>query len=70
MISPIFNKTDCDYLPKQLETWDRYCKILQWGRRHVTRFVEQFIRIQLTDYQKYIFMNCWCASTAVILCSR
>lgn len=40
MISPIFNKTDCDYLPKQLEIWDKYCKILQYGRRHPTRFVE------------------------------
>ena len=37
---------------------------------HPTRFVESFLGLQLTDYQKYIFMNCWTASTAVILCSR
>lgn len=70
MINVIFNDFSYEVLPKQKETWDKYCKILQWGRRHPTRFVEDFIGLQLTDYQKYIFMNSWCAMTAVILCSR
>lgn len=69
-INTIFSDFSYEILPKLKETWDKYCKIIQWGRRHPTRFVEDFIGIQLTDYQKYIFMNCWTAGTAVILCSR
>jgi len=69
-INAIFSDFSYEILPKQRETWDKYCKIIQWGRRHPTRFVEDFIGIQLTDYQKYIFMNCWTAGTAVVLCSR
>ena len=70
MINVTFRQLDYDVLPKQKETWDKYCKIVQWGRRHPTRFVETFLNLQLTDYQKYIFLNSWSASTAVILCSR
>lgn len=69
-VNVIFNNYNYDILPKQRETWDKYCQVLQWGRRHPTRFVEQFLQLQLTDYQKWIFMNSWCASTAVILASR
>ena len=70
MINVIFRDLEYEVLPKQKETWDKYCKIVQWGRRHPTRFVETFLNLQLTDYQKYIFLNSWSASTAVILCSR
>lgn len=70
MINVIFKQLDFEVLPKQKETWDKYCKIIQWGRRHPTRFVETFLNLQLTDYQKYIFLNSWSASTSVVLCSR
>jgi len=70
MLNVIFNNFEYEILPKQRETWERYCKIIQWARRNPTRFVEDFLNLQLTDYQKYIFMNSWIASTAVILCSR
>lgn len=33
-----------------------YLKILQWGRKYPTRFVEEILEIQLTDHQKYIFL--------------
>lgn len=70
MISPIFNQYDSEVLPKQKETWDKYCKIIQWGRKHPTHFCEEFLNVQLTDYQKYVFMNSWLARTSVLLCSR
>lgn len=70
MINVTFKQLDYEILPKQKETWDKYCKIVQWGRRHPTRFVETFLNLQLTDYQKYIFLNSWSASVSILLCSR
>lgn len=33
-----------------------YLKILQWGRKYPTRFIEEILEIELTDHQKYIFL--------------
>ena len=40
MISPIFNNYNYEILPKQKEVFDKYCKIIQWGRANPTRFAE------------------------------
>jgi hypothetical protein len=50
MINVIFNDFSYEVLPKQLETWDKYCKIIQWGRKHPTRFLEDFVGMQFTDH--------------------
>lgn len=70
MISPIFNNYDYQLLPKKLELFEQYNKILQWGRRNPTRFIEDFLRIQLTDHQKWMFLSSWVPSTVVWVCSR
>ena len=70
MINVIFNDFDYEIMPKRYETFEKYCKVLQWGRRHPTRFAEQFFNLQLTDHQKWLFLSSWLPSTNVWLCSR
>lgn len=70
MINTIFNDINYELLPKQREIWDRYLKIIQWGRREPIRFVQDFIGLELTDYQKWLFCNMWVSRESIILCSR
>lgn len=70
MINVIFNDLKCEILPKQLETYNKYCKILQWGRQHPTRFLEEFVGIMFTDHQKYVILSSWVPANVVWLCSR
>ena len=69
-INVIFNDFSYEILPKRLETYNKYCKILRWGRRNPTRFMEQFMGLQFNDYQKYCFLGTWRAATSVLLMSR
>lgn len=70
MINVIFNDFSYELLPKRLETYEKYCKILQWGRANPTRFMEDFLGVSLTDHQKWILLSSWVASNVVWLCSR
>lgn len=70
MINVIFNDFDYEILPKRKELFDKYCTIIQWRRANPTRFIEQFMKIDLTDHQKWMFMSSWVPSTCVWLCSR
>lgn len=70
MINVIFNDLNCEILPKRLETYEKYSKILQWGRANPTRFLEQFMNLEFSDHQKYILLSSWIPSTVVWLCSR
>lgn len=47
-----------------------YLRLIKWGRRYPTRFVEKVLEIQLTDHQKYIFLSMWNAQSICILASR
>ena len=69
-INVIFNDTHYDLTLKQKENFDRYCKIIQWGRREPCRFIEDFIGLQLTDYQKWLINGLWMCRTGIVLCSR
>ena len=70
MISPIFNNYNYEILPKQKEVFDKYCKIIQWGRANPTRFAEQFMGLQFTDHQKWLVLSSWVPQVVVLLCSR
>ena len=59
MVSPIFNLLDCEILPKRKEIFDKYCKIIRWGRANPTRFIEDFFNITLLDAQSYIVARTW-----------
>ena len=70
MVSPIFNLLDCEILPKRKEIFDKYCKIIRWGRANPTRFIEDFFKLQLTDMQKYVLMSSWIPANVVWLMGR
>lgn len=70
MINILFNDFSYEILPKQKEMFDKYCQIIQWGRRNPIRFMEQFLGLELTDHQKYILLSSWTPSTVVWLMSR
>lgn len=70
MINCTYNLWDYELLPKRLEIFEKYTKILQWGRANPTRFIEDFLKIQLTDHQKWMILSSWAPSTVVWLCSR
>ena len=70
MVSPIFNLLDCEVLPKRKEIFDKYCKIIRWGRANPTRFIEDFFKLQLTDMQKYVLMSSWIPANIVWLMRR
>lgn len=71
MINVIFNEFDgADLVPRLKETFEKYCQILQWGRRHPTRFIEDFFNMELLDHQKWILMSSWCPANTVWVCSR
>ena len=59
-----------ELLPKRLETYEKYCKILRWGRANPTRFMEDFLGVSLTDHQKWILLSSWVASNCCWVCSR
>lgn len=69
-INVIFNKTDYEISERKRELWDKYNKIIQWGRMHPLRFAEIFLGLQFTDHQKYVFMSTWQAKFAVWVMGR
>lgn len=69
-VNVLFNDFSYEILPKQLETFDKYCKILQWGRANPTRFLEDFIGLRFTDHQKYVILSSWIPANCVWVCSR
>ena len=69
-INVIFNDFSYEILPKRKEVFDKYNKILQWGRKHPTRFIEEFFKIQLTDMQKYVLLSSWIPKNCVWVMSR
>ena len=69
-INVIFNKTDYEISERKRELWDKYNRIIQWGRLHPLRFAEIFLGLQFTDHQKYVFMSTWQSKFAVWVMGR
>ena len=44
---------------RKLETYSKYCRILQWGRQYPIEFCSRFMGIELLDMQKYTIYNSW-----------
>ena len=70
MINVIFKDFSYEILPKRLEIFEKYTKIIQWGRANPTRFIEDFFKIQLTDMQKYVLLSSWAPANVVWLMGR
>ena len=70
MINVIFNDFSYEIAPKQKEVFYKYCKILQWGRKHPTRFLEDFLNLEFTDMQKYVLLSSWLPTNCTWVMSR
>lgn len=44
---------------RKQEEWEKYCKIIQWGRQNPVRFANEIFGLKLMDYQAWVFMNTW-----------
>ena len=61
MINVIFNDFSYELLPKRKEIFEKYTKIIQWGRANPTRFIEDFfknIRNTLDKIYQVIYYTC------------
>lgn len=55
---------------RKLETYEKYCIVIQWGRSHPVEFAERFFGISLLDMQKYSIYNSWTRDFVLLLKSR
>lgn len=55
---------------RKRENYERYCKVLNWGRRDPISFTSRFIGIELLDIQKYAIYNSWTRDFILWLMSR
>ncbi|MFA6667606.1 MAG: LAGLIDADG family homing endonuclease, partial [Bacilli bacterium] len=55
----INNKSQKELSQRKLETYNKYNKIIQWGRRDPVAFCSRIMGIELLDIQKYAIYNSW-----------
>ena len=70
MINVIFNQFDYEISAKKQERFEKYNKVIQWGRRNPVKFMELFFNLEFTDHQKYILLSTWYTERATWLMSR
>lgn len=67
----VYNKpSEREMSQREKETYDRYCKIIQWGRAHPIEFGSRFLGFDYYDYQSYQIYNTWYAMFALWLVCR
>ena len=59
-----------DISRRKLEGFKKLAEIKQWGIKNPTKFLKEFIGVELLDAQEYIFMNSWTKPYAMWTCSR
>lgn len=62
--------TDKELSQRKLDTYDKYNKVIQWGRRNPVAFASRFYGIELLDLQKYAVTNSWTREFILWLMSR
>lgn len=55
---------------RKLETYDKYSKVIQWGRSYPIEFSSRFMGVELLDMQKYAIYNSWTKDFVLWLKSR
>ncbi|MBO5970246.1 MAG: terminase [Clostridia bacterium] len=55
---------------RQQEAFDKYTKVLQWGRGHPVEFGARFMGFDLYDYQKLMIYHTWFSTFSVWLVCR
>lgn len=62
--------TERDISQRKLEGLQKLAEIKQWGLKNPTRFLKEFIGVELLDNQQYVFMNSWSKPFCLWLESR
>lgn len=62
--------TELDISRRKYEGYQKLAEIKQWGLRYPTRFMKEFLGVELLDAQEYVFMNSWTKPFALWLESR
>lgn len=55
---------------RKLESYLRWSKIVQWGRKNPVAFSEMFLGVEYMDYQRYCFQSSWDKQFVLWLMSR
>lgn len=66
----IVSPTQKELTQRKLETYDRYNRIIQWGRQYPVEFASRFMGIELLDLQAYTMYNTWPVDFALWLKCR
>lgn len=69
-ITVISKNTSKGLTQKKLESYLKYCEMIQWGRKNPVKFAELIFGLELMDYQKYTFQESWDKQFALWLMSR
>lgn len=70
MISVYHKLTDIRIGPRKIELLQKYEWIVNKGRKDPVWFIQAFLGVQLTDFQKWIINSSWTKSTVCLVCSR
>lgn len=62
--------SNLDISRRKLESFKQLAQIKQWGIKYPTRFMKEFLGVELLDAQEYAFMNTWTKPFAMWLASR
>lgn len=66
----IVRESERELSQRKLETYYRYSKVLEWGRRDPIAFTQRFMGIELMDFQKYVIYESWCRDFLLWLACR
>lgn len=55
---------------RKLESYLKWAKIVQWGRKNPVLFSEKFLGVEYMDYQRYCFQSSWDKQFVLWLMSR
>lgn len=70
MISVYNRETEINLGPRKIELLDKYSVIVNHGRRDPVWFIQNFLGVQLTDFQKWIVNSAWTKEKVCLVCSR
>ena len=55
---------------RRMETYEKYSRIINWGRQNPVKFASRFMGAELLDLQKYAITNTWTRDFALWLMCR
>lgn len=66
----INSKSPKDVSLRKMETYEKYNRVINWGRQNPVDFASRFMGTELLDFQKYVISNTWTRDFALWLICR